>query len=351
MRRDLANADKVLSETSKEIDFFVVNPVNVSHAKAQFMHGIKNPVLSYPPPPDLLHLRRNLSSIALEEQDALDSIVIEKQIDLIRKIDLLNSVGCFDFTDKSRKLYGIPQRKLVEKAYELINTPLKGLGSQKVTSSDAVSLIRKNLLQFNLKYKIKKEDLVSSCVILPSKKIIKLKKKARFSSDFVNRLVVHEIGTHALRFENGTKQPLSVFRNGLAHYLETEEGLAVFNEERFGVLNPSFMKHYAGRVVAVHTAQQKDFFHTFKELKPFFDKKTAFELALRAKRGLAGTDVPGGYTKDYIYLGGYEKVKDFVEKGGNLADLYVGKVGIEDLKYVKELRLEAPVVPEKFELF
>ncbi|MBT3262196.1 DUF1704 domain-containing protein [Candidatus Woesearchaeota archaeon] len=353
IRKEIRAADKILADATSQLPFSLINPINASYAKKVFMSNkSKNPTLKYTlPTTKLLALRQKLSSIAIEERDFLDTIIVERQRELIRHVDLLNSLGCFDFTEKSVKVFGLPSKKLINKAYRILNDKLNLKPAKKILKKDAVKILMENLRRFNLDYKIKNKDLVTSCSVESDKKLIILKQKERFSKNFINRLIVHEIGTHAFRYENGKKQELQIFKKGLAKYLITEEGLAVYNEERFGLLKKVFLQNYAGRVIAVNTAQKNSFFKTFRELRRFFDKNKAFQLTLRAKRGLVDTSLPGGFSKDYIYLDGYYQVKNFVSRGGNINDLYFGKIGLKDVKFVKELKLKKPdLLPESFTL-
>tara|TARA_Y100000310_G_C20600468_1_gene772743 strand:+ start:216 stop:1334 length:1119 start_codon:yes stop_codon:yes gene_type:complete len=354
VRKEIKKADKLLQDASQQLPLSIITPTNERSVRQQVLSNkIKNPVLKYRTPTvNLLDLRRKVSSLTIEERDVVDSFIVEKQMDIIRKIDLVNSIGCFDFTDKSVKLYGLPSASLVSKAYDVLTQPCpKSIPSPKVKSKDAIAIIKTNLEKFGLPYKVKKAELVTSAVIAANRKLIVLKKKARFSEQFINRLIVHEIGTHALRFGNGATQKLKIFANGLSQYLETEEGLAAYNEERFHVSQPSYMRNYAGRVIAVHMAQEHDFHATYKELRKYFPKKTAFQLTLRAKRGLSNTNMAGGFTKDHLYFKGYLKVKAYAEKN-NIDDLYYGKIGLDDLPFLKKMRLEKPkLLPKDFVLF
>ncbi|MBW2998913.1 DUF1704 domain-containing protein [Candidatus Woesearchaeota archaeon] len=354
IRKELLNADKIFQEASSNLSFSKVNPINEPYVRRRFLSNkVKNPELKYEPPiKGLLDLRRKVSSINIDEKNALDTLMIEKQHDIIRKIDLLNSIGCFDFTERSVKLYGTPDKRLVNKAYDILNEKVKKTKPVKISSKESVKFIKNNIKSFGLKYKVLKKDLVTSCLIHTDKKEFLLKKHHRYSKKFLNRLVVHEIGTHTFRYENGALQKLNIFKNGLSNYLETEEGLAAYNEERFGLLTKTNFRNYAGRVISVHTAQENGFYKTFRELKRYFQKKTAFQLTLRSKRGIANTEFAGGYTKDLVYLKGYFQVKNFIKKGGKLKDLYYGKINCNDLKYIKKIKLKKPeLLPDKFDLF
>lgn len=348
-RKEVLEADAVLHEASKALPFSTVTPLNEQKVRTEFLKGkVRNPILTYAPPTgDLLALRRKVSAVNLDEQELIDSILIDKQADIIRKIDLFNSLGCFDFTERSKKLYGAPDKRLVDKAYDVLNEPAPPISSKRMLAKDAVKLLRDNFKHHGLKYTIRRDDLVGSCDVEPTHGRITLKKKERFSKHFMNKLVIHEIGVHCFRYENGKQQKLNVFRHGLADYLETEEGLALYMEEQFNLL-PS-LHTSATSVVAVHTALHHDFANTFKELSKYVEKKKAFRYTLRAKRGLADTSFEGGYTKDHLYFKGYHAVKNFIKKGGTLEELYVGKVAIKDIPLLNKLGLKKPaILPKDF---
>lgn len=209
-----------------------------------------------------------------------------------------------------------------------------------VTKFNTVSSIKKildSLLGYGFKWQVKALDMVVGARFNLSKRVLYINKNRKFSDDDLKRLIVHEIGTHIARAENGKKQKYAIFSYGLPNYLETEEGLAVYNEKINNLLTNTNLKHYAGRVIAVDLALENSFSITYNELLQYFNKEFAWNLALRAKRGLIDTGKKGGFTKDYVYLKGYYMIKDFVEKGGNVKDLYVGKIGIEHLPIIKEL--------------
>ncbi|MBU1198697.1 MAG: DUF1704 domain-containing protein [Nanoarchaeota archaeon] len=354
LSKKIIELDNYIDQASRNLHLKILNPTNLAKIRRDFFaKKIKNPVFEYElPSNDLLELKRQISAIQLPAKGILNKIMIEKQRDILNKIDLIYSIGCSDFTEKSINVYGVPDKKLVNRSYDILNQPYEKEKRKKVLSKDAVRLLKINLQTFGLEYKIKKEDIVTSCSIRSPQGLIVLKRKQRFSADFLNRLIVHEIGTHAFRYENGLQQDLKVFRHGLIDYLPTEEGLAVYNEECFGLLKQVFLRNYAGRIIGVHFALQNDFITTYRELKKFFDPKKAFQLTARIKRGLLDTSLPGGHTKDIVYLQGYFEVKDYVKNGGKIEDLYYGKITWKDVDKVKKLGLKPPkILPVKFELF
>ena len=116
-----------------------------------------------------------------------------------------------------------------------------------------------------------------------------------------------------------------MFEIGLNDYLTTEEGLALIMEEMNNILSKNRQCNYAGRVLATSLVQ-KPFYKIIEELLLFFDRSEAFQITHRVKRGLEDTGKPGGFTKDYVYLLGYSLLKEFLDNGGKLEQLYIGKI-------------------------
>jgi len=81
---------------------------------------------------------------------------------------------------------------------------------------------------------------------------------------------------------------------------------------------------------------QESFYNVYLRLKKYGFKNTdAFAITYRAKRNLCDTSEVGGFTKDYVYFSGYDKVKSYVKKH-DIKDLFIGKVKISDLKVIKK---------------
>jgi len=355
--KEIKSADKIFHDASKVLQFHLLNPINASSVTRQVLSGkVKNPVFKYADPDiNLLKMRREVASLNFQDKEMMETIMREKQTDMIHKIDLLSLVGCFDFTQVSKKAYPLPDRRLVTRAYDIVQEKVPKLTKKKkiyVPDKNMRQLFKKNFDQFGFKYKIKRADLVNSANVSGPHQEITLKKNQRYTKSFLNRLIVHEVGTHVFRYENAKRHPLKVFRHGVANYITTEEGLAAYNEMRFGLLTKARLRNYAGRVIAVHKAQTSSFDRTFREMKRFFDEKTALKLTMRAKRGLSHTQVEGGFTKDSVYMKGYYEVTNYMKRGGTLEDLYVGKIGIKETPYVKDLGFKKPkFMPKKFLLF
>ncbi|MFT4243852.1 MAG: tyrosine/phenylalanine carboxypeptidase domain-containing protein [Candidatus Woesearchaeota archaeon] len=186
------------------------------------------------------------------------------------------------------------------------------------------------------KLKVVHKKLANKMNIMARLKTVEINPSESFTSLDLKRLKIHEIGVHYMRYYNAKQlAPLELFQRGTDHYIATEEGLAVYSEERARVLSKAQMYIYAGRVLATYYSQKMDFYTLYHYLRKFnFKENDAFSLALRAKRNICDTSLEGGYSKDYIYFKGYYDVKAFAKKH-NIKHLFFGKFKIEDYKYIK----------------
>ena len=165
-----------------------------------------------------------------------------------------------------------------------------------------------------------------------------IRKGAKFRENRLKALLVHEIGTHVFRNENGKLQPFKIFERGTADYLTTEEGLAVYNQNYLGLdLGEKFLTP-ALQIVAIYNSKNKNFLELFKYIKKHYDisDELAWKLCLKSKRGTINSANSGAFTKDSVYFRGNEEVKSFLKKGGTLDELYIGKINIKDLKILNE---------------
>jgi uncharacterized protein (TIGR02421 family) len=168
--------------------------------------------------------------------------------------------------------------------------------------------------------------------------------------DRVEPLIHHEVGTHVLTYVNGSAQPLEQLALGLAHYDELQEGLAVLAEYLAGGLDRLRMRLLAARVLAARSVEQgADFVETFRLLTRDlgYSRAGAWNIALRVHAS-------GGFTRDLIYLRGLVHLLEYLEAGGDLRPLYVGKIALKHLAILEELAhrrilREPPLTPPLLE--
>ncbi len=338
MDSDLDKLDRHLYFLNKKIKFSLVNPLNLEEEKKKvFADSSYNPKLVYKTSPyNLFDLRKELMELHFDDS-LFGKLLHHKRNELLKTVMMLEHIGTPRFTACALNLYGRPSKDLVQKARTLLTLPAE----EEEGHYQGMSSVKKFLdamLHQGLQWKVKEREMVAGASFDVGEKILFIHPKRRFSENDLKRLVVHEIGTHITRAENAKKRRHKLFLIGFPNYLMTEEGLAVYMEEKAGLLSNAILKRYAGRVVAVDLSLQRSFSSVYTTLCEYFPKEDAFTITMRTKRGMSDTSTPGALTKDYFYLQGYYQVKEYIKKGGSLDALYVGKVGIEHVPFLKYLK-------------
>ncbi len=200
-----------------------------------------------------------------------------------------------------------------------------------VTAFTVIQRLREALLERGLRAWRVEEDTVMAARVLVdgAKRMLRVNPHAAFRKQDVERLVVHEIDVHAFRSENGSRQQLLCFQSGLPGSLGTEEGLAMVSEEISGHAAPGVLNRQVQVVRAIDRARELGFRELYDELSERLGPNLAWGICVRIKRGLSRPGQPGVYAKDSVYLTGRMKVHDWLTEGGDVADLYVGKVSVD----------------------
>lgn len=241
------------------------------------------------------------------------------------------------FCDYLSNLYGKPGDNFYNHAINQLKTlNVESKDMQKISFLEMKERIvselnKKKINNWHIKIKNSSSRLA---IDLITKEII-IKKNEYFNLDEINRLLVHEIGTHVLRYENGSKQKYMIFKKGFPDYLKTEEGLAILSEYKNNLLSSKDLIKYCCRLIASYHCFNLDFWDIFRVINNYLEVGDAFDVVARVKRGLIHTDNLGGFTKDQIYFTGYLEVKNLsLDK---IRKLYIGKIGIQHLNIINEL--------------
>jgi uncharacterized protein (TIGR02421 family) len=331
--------DLKLDEISKKLSFNAINPVNAEEEKERFFSKrFYNPQFQYAPYRSSINALAEVLKNIRPDDSVMGRLFEHTRLNYLTHIGMIKARGTDEFTYQSRKLYGSPDSFLGMNADVLVKLKIpEGRKEKPLTSDQVEKKLRFAFMNYGFDWKVAQKDMIACAAVKTSKKMLYIKKDSRFDSQFVKRLIVHEIGTHVVRFENGRSQPYKLFSRGFPGYLMTEEGLAVVNEERNCCLNNALLKTYAGRVLAIRKALESSFYDTYRYMRRYFSKEAAWRLTLRAKRGLGDTAEPGALTKDMLYLKGYLKVKEYIRRRGSLTSLYYGKLGIEHVNELKDI--------------
>lgn len=343
--------DRVLLGLSRRIEILrYLVAINYKEEKKKFLvEKVKNPDFVYDTP---RYNADKLVSILCDldlPNDVIGKLFKEKVDELRCKNELLQNLGNKKVViGKSKELYGKPSKKLIKRAERLLKSldkqkNLKSSESEIFSAAKLAAKIRYYLRELGInKWKVMTIDQQSVSVVSMQRRI-KVSKYKKYSKLAVRRLKVHEIDAHVFRAENGYMQPMRLFVSGLPGYLSTEEGIAAYLEEKSNVESLQSKRRFALRVIAVNLVYEgADFRECFKKIKSYEkDDERCWEITYRVFRG-------GGFLKDHVYLQGYYQIKKFIDDGGKLEDLYIGKIGLQHLELCKELVAEGVLEQPKY---
>ncbi len=151
-------------------------------------------------------------------------------------------------------------------------------------------------------------------------------------------IIAHEIEGHYLRKVNGRNMAYSIFGRGTAGYIEIDEWIATYNQNRF--LTPKDAKYHKQFewYYFLNYAKNHSYEGFVKKLLEYYgdDYEEVFAYIAKIKRW--AKDVTSSYifNKWVVYINGYLKVDDYINTGGDLKELYLAKMTIEDLQDLKD---------------
>lgn len=299
-----------------------------------------NPQFHYANPQDELQkIKKNLNNIRYDDSD-LGKLFHNKIIELNNYFQLIEARGSDDFSHLSKKIFGFPTVTDLDEIEAVLETP-KEKGRPKPKNYKSVEL-RKIFRQVLAEYNIHdwriglKENMISKCIVNRSKLLI-IKKNSLFNEQRVKDLIVHEIETHLLTSENGSHQKYRLFNYGFANYLETQEGLAIYNVQTQNkhLIEDNYKNILTEAIFLADKHSLTELYQIIRNKK--VSHKSAMSICFRVKRGLSDTSKGGVFTKDFCYFTGRKKILNFVDKGGDLRDLYHGKYNVDDIALIKNI--------------
>ena len=348
---DLRATDRFLAQADRSLLLLkAVRPLNLEQERAAAERDPEyEPHFLYPPlADDIDDLERKLLSLAPDESP-LGTLLDRKRHELLARMSLLRARGdTRRFTEASQALFGSPTSVLITAAQaQLRDRTACDLEHGFMDAGAAAAIFEEALHAYGLdEWKVLvRPGVVADCTV--GEKRIYLRAGAHFSKTHIDALLAHEVETHILTLENGKKQPFHLFRSGCAQYLDTQEGLAIYQQNR--VLSPHHEKRFgpARSVLAAAYALT----HGFADVRRYaedvlgYTPEKALTKAIELKRGLANTGDAGAFTKALVYFRGLRAIEQFVADGGDLRRLFVGRIAIEDLTLVESVAgMHAPVL-------
>ncbi len=352
--------DRRLAAVADSFDFLLyVTPVNTPQAWREFQTRRleRAPTFRYRPlPVDPVTLKRKLFQVRVDriEDPTLARLFYEKLVELDRQITLLLDRNTPRFVHGSIQLYGGVEEELLQLAEDVLRRAKAfskdgghrgsiGAEAFRQRAQEELDFFRNQWTGVNSRVELRR-DIPSGLMV--SRGALLIGSESEIPMARVEALIQHEVGTHVLTYCNGRAQPFRQLYSGLAGYEGLQEGLAVLAEYLVGGLSRSRLRLLAARVIACHRlVQGLPFVETFRELHRTygFTQRTAYNITMRVYRA-------GGLTKDAIYLRGLSQILKYVGSGGELEDLFVGKIGVAHIPIMRELRWrrvlsEPPLTP------
>ncbi len=151
--------------------------------------------------------------------------------------------------------------------------------------------------------------------------------------------LAHEIDTHIMRWIHGNDSGWNILSSGTAFYEKTEEWLAVYKAK---LQNPEWFASDAiyYRYLFLSLTPDTSFVKLVDAIDDTWfatwDMSKLFKSALRCKRWLENTSIPGPgvFLKDKVYVDGLMMIENLVEEWFDVDKLMIGKVKESDLDMI-----------------
>jgi uncharacterized protein (TIGR02421 family) len=345
---ELSEIDIVISKTERDMDFYsCLRPLNQEEERKNFFDNLRqkrsyDPVFEYRKT-DTRKFRAGLEAARKCLYKGVVEELLGKKLEFIlAEMDLLTG-GDDAFGRTSAWLYGVPGEECLRLSRDILASSREEkyvFPEETVPPAEMASTIRDTLKEKGINWNcVLSKKIIPKITVSPRDRTVYVNSAINYTEGEIARLKTHEVEVHVYRGVNGERQPFRIFAEGLAGYDETEEGLAMEVERLTGALETDTrqMKLYAGRALCAEISMKSGFYETFSLIREYFPDEIAYRITERAKRGLSDTSKKGALNKAFHYISGWLKVRNYVEHGGDLSILYLGKIGLDDVDAVKHL--------------
>jgi uncharacterized protein (TIGR02421 family) len=348
--------DMGLAQIDNAVDLLLnVTPINVDPAWNRFRRARfdEEPEFHYRAlRMDPNQLKRDLFSVPVEavEDPALHHMFAVKREELDRQISMLSDRGTNNFLFESQQVYGRPAASLVAMAQRILDEVPPHThddhASDFVDSETFADIANAELAYYREQdpgFTATAEIRQDIPGLMVSHGNFLIGAGSVVARHRIEATLQHEVGTHALTYYNGLNQPFTLLGMGLAGYEELQEGIAVLSEFLVGGLSRPRLRQLAARVCAVdQLVQGAGFVDVYRSLhdQHNLSQRGAYNTTMRVFRG-------GGFTKDAVYLRGLIDVLEYLEQGGDLEILLSGKIALDHVEIIEELRWRQIVQPPR----
>jgi len=185
------------------------------------------------------------------DESPLGQLLERKRQELLLRTDLIEHRGDAPaYTAVSTDLFGSVSSGTLRSAAATLHNRAKHVikkdEAEHLNATQATEQFNAALEQYGLRdWKVVISDhVVARCTVTSQKMLVR--HDATFTQKAVDALIAHEIETHILCAENAQHQPYHILQKGTAGYLETQEGLASFSQNR--IYTPEDDAYYSGAI-------------------------------------------------------------------------------------------------------
>lgn len=281
---------------------------------------------------------RNIDSSSLEETEKKYLLNVALYIKCL--IDLNESLGTDNlFWDNMQKVYSWDLNTIPDFSHLKLKNEISDNIYNAITIREKLEEAL-NSRKLAWKVEISGKDRGDVRVNI-DKRVVNVGEQAVSNPTKLQKTIVHEIDSHIIRYENALKTGISIIvRGNLPGKILTEEGFAVFNEYKNGVLTTEDLEKYKMRFELCREGGSfREIYTKCIDVYKLSSTK-AFETTLRVKRGYGDTNYPYIHKKDSSYLKGLELIIQSVKEVEDYKHLFWGRVPSENEYIFSKLRLE-----------
>jgi len=339
----LRELDKSLMSLDKKLLILkYVKPLNIEEQKQIFIEKLGDyvPKFEYNELEfDIEEFEKKLSKIEIPDIPWAQIFERKKEeiSDKLKFLRAFSEQNVSDMTLYSKKVFWDIDDHNFERAKDIIAERENIIVEDDLLSYDEIKDYMKKFNHiYSIKVKIVEAEAASRFTMKWDNLIFR--KGATVGKREMRSIIAHEIEWHYLRKINGKKSHFSLLARGGAKYIETDEGIAIYNQNRF--LTPKDKKYYSifERYYFVRYALKHSYRRLVKHLAEFYDDdyERVFSFMLRLKRGFQDPSKEWVFMKDVVYVNGFFSVENYLDSGGTLESLYIGKLHINDLEIAQD---------------
>jgi len=337
--QQLMDIDKSLFAIDKQLLILkYITPLNIQEQRQIFIEkkGEYTPVFEYTKVPfDVNNLKKQLQKIDIPDIPHAD-IFMRKYEEIKNKLDYFTAFidqDAIEMQRYSQKIFWEVEQELFEVSKKYITKRDSIIPEQEfLTASEVKDYMKKFNHIYGIKVKVQEADSTARFVMKGD--TLLFKKWAKVWKREMRSIIAHEIEGHYLRKINGRKSSFTILSRWWAWYIETDEGIAIYNQNRF--ITPADKKYYSiyERYYFVQYGLKHSYKKLVKHLSEFYDGdyERVFAYMLRLKRWFIDPSREWVFMKDVVYVNGFHRVSDYLDAGWTLEDLYIGKLTLNDVE-------------------